>query len=1128
MKRSITYLLFMLIIALIISTTSYAQSGNTIGVIPANFKSLKSASSTGGLTQIYSQTGKVTLSVDAKGSNNSTYTVRVDKPNALAKVQKAFLLSAAIPWQNIADECITLIGSSIIWDGSASSSMFSNYYADVTSIVSSTIDLASPGISNLEITECVSYNIDGTVLIVIFNDPMATEKTLVFMFGAQNTSGDDFSISLSEPIDPSALGATLDMGLGISFGYLAPPYYLEQYSVININGFRLTTSAGGQDDGESADGALITVGGIGDLNDNPSAPNALPTDLRSDDELYSLLPFINNTTTSLLANTLNPSNDDNIFLAYFSISGVAVIGEGIISSQTSTTSFVGTEHIVKAKVYNDLGEPVANRQVTFNVISGPNNGKTLAVNTDSDGEAFFPYIGDAAGIDQIQACFETNELVTSCSNILSFEWTEDPANRTELSYRFANPRIHQVVGVDHFEFDVQIKAVTSGTYFWAGNINLDFNSTTLSANAANWVSTLSAPFSAINSMGNAKYGAEISISGSNLNVEYKADVSAINKPATSSDFVEITTGYQTIITLSAEITSTTGVAGIDFNEGFMNGIQLKKLSVSPQYAPYKDPNMYDIADFTDTYVGRIYASKWGWTQINGGTVNWADEVNSSVWEGDALVPIANASNLRIHVPAHLTIPADGELTVTGNTHIKPDNGLIVESDATGTGSLITATSSGSAQVHRYMTNDAWHIVASPVSGQSISNFLVSNTNVATDDIGSRGMMDYNPAVNDWNSYFTNSTPDDLETGKGFSMRTNASSAVTFTGTLHSGNQTASNLTSGLWNCIGNPYTSAIGINEGSSSIANFLTVNAANLYPAFGAIYVWHHTDAFNGIWGEYEIYSNASTGFDIQQGQAFMIRMNTTASSVSFNPKMQIHNPALELKSTKGMWSSIKLKATLNSQKSSTTIAFNKGMTKGLDPTYDAGLLRGGSDLVLYSKLVEDNGIPFAIQALPDNEFSKMIIPLGIESKTGGEVVFTSDIINLPSDCQVILEDMLSKTFTDLSINEYKTTIEANSIGSDRFNIHTSYLTTKLDPEFSAGKLSAYSIRNVEIRVKGEVSKKAVATLYDVQGKVILVKNLDEGSMNSIQTPNIHSGIYMLYIKDNNKSQSFKIPVKE
>ena len=77
-------------------------------------------------------------------------------------------------------------------------------------------------------------------------------------------------------------------------------------------------------------------------------------------------------------------------------------------------------------------------------------------------------------------------------------------------------------------------------------------------------------------------------------------------------------------------------------------------------------------------------------------------------------------------------------------------------------------------------------------------------------------------------------------------------------------------------------------------------------------------------------------------------------------------------------------------------------------------------------------------------------------------------------------------------------------------------------------GKLIAYAVRNTEIWVKGEVNRQTIATLYDIGGRIILVKTLEEGSLNIIPTPNIKTGIYLLVVKDKRKLQGFKIPVKE
>jgi hypothetical protein len=226
------------------------------------------------------------------------------------------------------------------------------------------------------------------------------------------------------------------MGLGISFGFQPS----GQRSIINVcegivsqqqcqaTGQRLTSSAGGQDDGQDANGALITVGGLDDSNANPADPNATDQNCaiaapRCDDELYSLLPFITAQDTAITVFSQNPTNDDNIFFAYFHLSGAAIVGQGIVLGPTDATNPVGTQHTVTAKVTDGTGQPVSGIVVSFEVLSGPNDGKTGTDTTDANGEATFTYTDDGgAGTDQIQASFLVSVEETKFSNIVTKTW----------------------------------------------------------------------------------------------------------------------------------------------------------------------------------------------------------------------------------------------------------------------------------------------------------------------------------------------------------------------------------------------------------------------------------------------------------------------------------------------------------------------------------------------------------------------------------------------------------------------------------------------------------------------------------------------------------------------------------
>jgi len=410
-------LLFFVLSIFMFNTYAQQQPGRAPGnIIPTSV-------ATNGLSQIFSVTGKYYLSADGGGSTASSYTVDVNKPSASSTVYKAYLMGASQGFSSyiIPDGCITLNSSPVNWNGTTASGILSyNHYSDVTSIVAPVMNAAGVGITSFTVSECGA--IDGTALLVIFADPTTTEKTIVIMFGACSTGGDSFSLTLGTPIDPATPGAMLDMGLGISFG--AQGQCAAQYSRVDINSQRLTTSAGGEDDGQLANGALITVGGLGDLNTNPADPNgSAGCNPRYDDELYSLIPFITNTTTSITVNTLNPSNDDNIFLSYFQISGVAIIGEGILLTQTTATGPTGVSHTVKAHLVDGLGAPMPGHSITFTVLAGPNAGTLGAAVTDVNGDAVISYTGAVVGTDNIQACLTTTSAAPACSNTLNYEWT---------------------------------------------------------------------------------------------------------------------------------------------------------------------------------------------------------------------------------------------------------------------------------------------------------------------------------------------------------------------------------------------------------------------------------------------------------------------------------------------------------------------------------------------------------------------------------------------------------------------------------------------------------------------------------------------------------------------------------
>jgi hypothetical protein len=58
-------------------------------------------------------------------------------------------------------------------------------------------------------------------------------------------------------------------------------------------------------------------------------------------------------------------------------------------------------------------------------------------------------------------------------------------------------------------------------------------------------------------------------------------------------------------------------------------------------------------------------------------------------------------------------------------------------------------------------------------------------------------------------------------------------------------------------------------------------------------------------------------------------------------------------------------------------------------------------------------------------------------------------------------------------------------------------------------------------------VGKNAIAVFYDIQGNMLLTKNLLEANLNFISAPTIKDGLYILSVKNNTGSQMIKVLVR-
>jgi hypothetical protein len=447
------------------------------------------------------------------------------------------------------------------------------------------------------------------------------------------------------------------------------------------------------------------------------------------------------------------------------------------------------------------------------------------------------------------------------------------------------------------------------------------------------------------------------------------------------------------------------------------------------------------------------------------------------------------------------------------------------SSASGTASLIVATNiTGSPTVtsRRYLVNNGWHMVSSPLSNQPIGAFLGANSAIPTKDVNSRGMMDYNVNADEWSSLYTNETPGLLTPGKGYAVRRNTSSGfISFSGTLSNPNIDVAVTNSGNgWNLLGNPFTSAMYVQQ---EVFGFLVENAAMLDGSFTGMFLWD--PSANGGLGAYTAVGLEEGQPNLASGQGFFIKA-ASAGNVSFTKQMQVHETAASFKSATISRPSIVLNAKASDISSSTKISFNEEMTLGLDPGYDLGILRNGHGFDIYSKLVNDNGVDFMVQTLPGKSTDSYVIPIGVDATKGGEIIFSANALNLPVGYDVMIEDKLTNSVTDLKNDGlYVAEITANNKGIGRFYLHVGSSVQTAIQEIQKNELMVYNIGQTTY-IKGDVSTNAQFLVYSIDGRLVDRFNATSQNLNRINTGSFKPGVYFVNVLDVNKYKPVKFVV--
>lgn len=536
---------------------------------------------------------------------------------------------------------------------------------------------------------------------------------------------------------------------------------------------------------------------------------------------------------------------------------------------------------------------------------------------------------------------------------------------------------------------------------------------------------------------------------------------------------------------------------------------------------------------------------------------------------------ALCNNLTVSSGKSLNVDPGQALTVNGN--LTNNGSITVESSwLNNNGSLIvfgTSSGSGTVSYQRVIrqgdnTGDK-HLLAAPVGGFLIEDFIGTFEE----------KIDSVRVWNEYNGIWSRVTAGPFESGKGYNIyQTDESDGeFVFTGLLTNsatftatspyalpfedrdeadpyGNDDPSvddlwttgrgyisgvwtNWGGGGWNLLGNPFASAL---DGAAFIAHNLGdgITVPNSFdPSYQALYVY---DGVNGYYryvaatvpgyGTDPYVQGGTFGSRIQAGQGFMVMANNNEAVFEFTPEMQVHQTALPLLKSSPAdepWPGLELKVKWGEKENITTIVFNDGMTCGLDPGFDVGLMSTGPAVEIYTTLVQDdNAVNMTRQALPVAGADTLSIPVGIDCYAGAEVTFSAYTVPI-GNRKFWLEDRTSGTFTDITTKSYTVTLPGDTYGTGRFFIiaSTNTPTGIRNPVSDVTKLRVWAAYD-KIIIRGEVTGTAVCELFDLNGKRVLARQLGDGSLNTIDIPSGLHGIYMVRVIDGPEVTTVKIPI--
>lgn len=463
--------------------------------------------------------------------------------------------------------------------------------------------------------------------------------------------------------------------------------------------------------------------------------------------------------------------------------------------------------------------------------------------------------------------------------------------------------------------------------------------------------------------------------------------------------------------------------------------------------------------------------------------------------------------------------------------------VILNSDSSFYSSISVGMYSEGSVEYNLNLSDSWHLVSSPVVGQSIYDFALNpSNNLAFSENNNYGIGLYDENMQQWR-YFHDlggvspniplSTSGEFSSSLGYAILRLSEGLVLFEGTLDISNREKT-LTPSKWNLIGNPFACYMSINSNANEENNLISNGNVATDDLYEAIYIW---DADNGL---YKVINHSSPSSYLSPGQGFFVKADDDGGDYHFTKEMQSHQSENWFERLEDPSPHLLITVESELLRSSTEIKFLEEGSDGFDLGYDAARIPIGSKgLFVASRLVDGtkDSVDFALQCLLVYSDVPTTIPLELWSNEFKQVELCVELFSFPENTLVYLIDqLLGDTLRVIDENNlYETWVDKQTYNSERFilEIQINDHNCSIDEVYNNEVFDMYyASQDHTVLFSHEVSREGIFEVFDMTGRIIYSENISNTGLR-IKPPVMDNGVYILRYSDDKVNVIKKVIIR-